>query len=85
MEERESPAIKAGKPSCATKPEVKTLTEWAKLKNTSDWDLAGVRCESFFNTINAECTEAQYDAALAKFRGTRVGYQVLSGKNGGDK
>lgn len=84
MEEREAPA-KAGKSSLAPKPEVKPLEDWAKLKNTSDWDLAGVRCESFRSAINAESTEADFDAALAKFRSTRIGYQVLSGKNGGDK
>ena len=59
--------------------EKRPLEHWAKLKNTSDFDLTGLRYE-FHQAVNAEATEAEYDAALAKFRGTPVGYAVLGMK-----
>lgn len=83
MADSEAPASTAGRDRFVqSKPapaEIKLISEWAALKKTSEFDLAGLRVEAFHNAHNAESTEADFDAALAKFRGTPIGYQVLGG------
>jgi hypothetical protein len=80
--EGQAPASTAGRETfvksapTSAPAKVKPIDVWAKDKRVSDWDLAGLRLESFFNATNAEATEEQFDAALSKFRATPVGYQT---------
>ncbi len=62
--------------------EVKPIEAWAKECGASEFDLAGLRHQSFQNTVNAESTKEVFLAALDRFRSTPVGYQVLGVKKG---